>query len=136
MLPSIFTNNMFDDMFTPFYGYRNNELMKADVKENKDNYELSVDLPGVKKEDVKVELKDGYLNISATTNHEENEKNNKGQYIRRERYSGSYSRSFYVGENVTQNDVKAKYENGTLKLTVPKKEDTPKLEYKKYIDIQ
>jgi len=110
--------------------------MKTDVKETDKDYKLSVDLPGVKKDDLKAELKDGYLTISATVNQNNDEKDEEGRYIRRERFSGSFNRSFYVGENVSEEDIKAKFENGTLMLTVPKKESAPQVEEKKYIAIE
>ncbi len=138
LVPSVFTRDLFDDFFEPRYrGYdHNSELMKTDIRENQDGYELSMDLPGVKKEDLKAELKDGCLTISATSNQSRDEKDDQGRYIRRERYSGSFSRSFYVGEDVTQEDIKAKFEDGTLTLQVPKKEQLPKVEEKKYIAIE
>ncbi len=138
-MPSIFSKDLFDDVFdSRFFGYnsRNNDLMKTDVKETEDGYQLFVDLPGVKKEDLKAELKDGYLTIGATTNQNNDEKDENGKYIRRERYTGTFSRSFYVGENITQEEIKAKFENGTLILFVPKKEQTPQVEQKKYISIE
>ena len=95
-----------------------------------------MNLPGVKKEDVKAELKDGYLTISASANNSKDEKDDSGRYIRRERYSGSCSRSFYVGDQVTEADIKAKFENGTLTLLVPKMEEKPAVENKKYIAIE
>ena len=95
-----------------------------------------MNLPGYNKDDVKGELKDGYLIVSATTNINNDEKDEDGKYIRRERYSGSCQRSFYVGEDVTQEDIKAKFENGTLKLMIPKKESQPKVEEQKYILIE
>ena len=110
--------------------------MRTDVRETDGGYELDIDLPGVKKEDVQAELKDGYLVVSANTNSSNDEKDQDGKYIRRERYSGSFSRSFYVGDAVTQEDIKAKFENGTLKLSVPKKEEKPAVEEKKYISIE
>lgn len=138
LMPSVFARDLFDDFFDPRYrGYNHNsELMKTDIRENQDGYELSMDLPGVKKEDLKAELKDGCLTISATSNQSRDEKDDQGRYIRRERYSGSFSRSFYVGENVTQEDIKAKFADGTLTLQVPKKEQLPKVEEKKYIAIE
>ena len=110
--------------------------MKTDIKETDTAYELAIDLPGVKKEDVKAELKDGYLNIGVSSSKSNDEKDEKGNYIRRERYTGSYSRSFYVGDGVTQDEVKAKFDNGVLKLTVPKKEAAPEVETNKYIAIE
>ena len=137
LMPSIFSRDMFDDMFdTRSYGRQQSDLMKTDVKETDKDYKLSVDLPGVKKDDLKAELKDGYLTISATVNQNNDEKDEEGRYIRRERFSGSFNRSFYVGENVSEEDIKAKFENGTLMLTVPKKESAPQVEEKKYIAIE
>ena len=93
-------------------------------------------MPAVKKEDVKAELRDGYLTIQASTDSNKEEKDSNGRYIRRERYSGSCSRSFYVGDAVTQEDIKAKFEDGTLKLLIPKKEAVPEVEERKYIAIE
>ena len=124
LMPSIFGENLFDDFFDyPFVKNEaeSNGLMKTDVKDTEHGYEITMNLPGVKKEDVKAALKDGYLTISATSDSKKEEKNDKGQYIRRERYTGSCSRSFYVGDAVTEEDIKAKFENGTLKMLVPKK---------------
>ena len=136
LMPTIFTRDLFDDMFDPrYYGYQTNDLMRTDVKETESGYDVSIDMPGVKKEDVKAELTDGYLTISASVNQDNDEKDAEGRYIRRERYSGSFSRSFYVGEDVTQEDIKARFEDGTLKLSVPKKEQQPQVEEKKYIAI-
>ena len=100
------------------------------------HYELDVDMPGFSKEDIKVELKDGYLTISASTKKDNDEKDENGKYIRRERYMGSCSRSFQVGDSVKQEDIKAKFENGILKLSVPKEEAQPKVEENKYIAIE
>ena len=111
-------------------------MMKTDIKDTDQGYELIMSLPGVKKEDVRAELKDGYLTISAATNSSRDEKDQEGRYIRRERYSGSCSRSFYVGDQMTEADIKAKFENGTLTLMVPKKEAKPEVEDKKYIAIE
>ena len=137
LMPTIFTRDLFDDMFDPrYYGYQTNDLMRTDVKETESGYDVSIDMPGVKKEDVKAELADGYLTISASVKQDNDEKDAEGRYIRRERYSGSFSRSFYVGEDVTQEDIKARFEDGTLKLSVPKKEQQPQVEEKKYIAIE
>ena len=113
MMPSIFGENLFDDFFDfdyPFRGYQraNTEsLMKTDIKEHEHGYELEVSLPGYKKEDIHAELKDGYLTIQAATTKNNDQKDEKtGNYIRRERYSGSCSRSFYVGKDITQEDIK------------------------------
>ncbi len=137
LMPRTFRNNVFDDLFgAPFFAARSTDnMMKTDIKENDAGYELTVDLPGVKKEDVKAELNDGYLTISAESSTSNDEKDDKGRYICRERYSGSYSRSFYIGDGVTQSDISAKFENGTLKLTVPKKEAIP-AKQAKYIAIE
>ena len=137
MVPSIFNDNLFDsffndDFFWPqmsrsadranrkLYGHRANEIMKTDVKETENGYEVAIDLPGFKKEDVTCELKDGYLTISAEKKLEEHEKNEEGKYIRRERYTGSQSRSFYVGEGIHEDEIKASFQDGILRLDVPK----------------
>ena len=144
MMPSIFGESLFDDFFDGFtkpmkhFGSMTNQTtaMKTDVKEHDKAYELDIDLPGVKKEDVKAELKDGYLVVSATHGSSKDEKNQEGKYIRRERYYGTASRSFYVGEQVKQEDIKAKFENGILKLVIPKVEKKPEIETNKYIQIE
>lgn len=123
LVPSIFGRDMFDDFEFPFNGFKADTMMKTDVKDTGKAYELTVDMPGVKKEDVKVELKDGYLTINATSGCSNDEKDTEGHYIRRERHYGSCGRSFYVGRGVTQDDIKASFENGTLKMVVPKAED-------------
>ena len=142
LMPSIFRDNLFEDfMMNPwrsdFFNTPSDRkyMMSTDVKENDDTYELDIELPGYKKEDVRAELNNGYLTISASKNENRDEKDEKGNYIRRERYSGSCSRSFYVGENVKQEDIHAKFEDGVLKLVVPK-EDKKKVEEKKYIAIE
>lgn len=144
--PSIFNDNLFDDFFEfPFFddraerklcGHNANNLMKTDIKEHKDGYELEIDLPGFKKDDLQAELKDGYLTISASkqVNQDEKEKET-GKYIRRERYSGSCQRSFYVGEGITQEDIKAEFKHGILRLFVPKKEAVPEVEERKFVSI-
>ena len=140
LMPSIFGENLLDDFFDfPFgsnYTATDSSLMKTDIKEMENGYEVTMNLPGVKKEDVKAELKDGYLTISASSNSNKDEKDEEGRYIRRERYSGSCSRSFYVGDAVTEADIKAKFENGTLTMMIPKKEVQPTVENKKYIAIE
>ena len=141
LMPSIFGESLLDDFFEdPFdnyaYAMNTSNLMKTDVKDTDQGYEITMNLPGVKKEDVKAELKDGYLTISASTNSNKDEKDGNGRYIRRERYSGSCSRSFYVGEDVTQDEIKAKFENGALTLLVPKKDQKPAVVDKKYIAIE
>ena len=133
MLPSIFGENLFDDFFSdPFemmvptrnalYGKHGKNLMKTDVRETENSYELDIDLPGFKKDEVNVELKDGYLTISAAKGLDKDQEDKKGKYIRQERYAGACSRTFYVGEGVEPEDVTAKFENGILQLSIPKKE--------------
>ena len=144
LMPAIFGENLFDNFFDDFarpsldFGSHKgiNPLMKTDVKEMDDHFELSIDVPGVKKEDLSAELENGYLTITATRDDKTDEKNKKGEYIRRERYYGSTSRSFYVGEDVTQEDIKAKFDNGTLKLEIPKVEAKPEVKQNKYIAIE
>ena len=139
LMPSIFGENLFDDFFDyPFVKNEaeSNGLMKTDVKDTEHGYEITMNLPGVKKEDVKAALKDGYLTISATSDSKKEEKNDKGQYIRRERYTGSCQRSFYVGDDITEEDIKAEFKHGLLKLFVPKKEAKPAVEQKKTISIE
>ena len=132
--------DLFDDFRSPFDDFFKSmdnksivQVMQTDIKEKDGNYELIVDVPGINKEDIKIELKNGYLNISAVTNKSVEEKDEKENYIRKERYSGNYSRSFYVGEELKTEDVKAKFENGTLTLTFPKVE---KEKQQNFIEIQ
>lgn len=137
LLPSIFGERLFDDfMDFPFRGKMENQMMKTDIKDAGDHFELMMDMPGFKKEDVKAQLKDGMLTIEANTSTANDEKDENGRYIRRERFTGSCSRSFYVGENVTQEDIKAKFEDGILKICVPKVENKPQIEENKYIAIE
>lgn len=137
LVPNIFGRDMFDDFFGgSFPSYRTNELMKTDVRDTGSSYELTMDMPGVHKKDIKAELKDGYLTISATSGYSNDDKDSEGRYIRRERHYGSCSRSFYVGNAVTQEEIKASFENGTLKLTIPKKEDKPAIDNTNYIQIE
>lgn len=138
LMPSIFGDNLFDNFFNdPFFAREPHkvDLMKTDIKEIDNAYEITMNLPGVKKEDVNAQLKDGYLTVQATSNTNKEEKDEQGTYIRRERYSGSCSRSFYVGKEVTEQDIKAKFEDGTLKMMIPKKEEKA-VEDKKYIAIE
>ena len=135
----MFRRNVFDDFFDFPSMPRQQQaisVMKTDVREHENGYELDVDLPGIKKENVKVKLEDGYLTISASTAQDNDEKDKKGNYIRRERFSGSYSRSFYVGEEVKETDIKAKFDNGVLQLSIPKPEVLPKQPESKYIAIE
>ncbi len=138
LLPSIFGRDMFDDFggFPFSHMAHTSDLMKTDVKETGKNYEMTIDMPGVKKEDVKAELKDGYLTISAESNYSNDDKDSDGRYIRRERHYGSCSRSFYIGDAVTQDEIKASFDNGTLKLIVPKKEDKQLPDNRNYIRIE
>ena len=134
MLPSIFGENLFDEFFddnfgmvpmwngrNPLYGKHAKNLMKTDVRETEDTYEVDIDLPGFKKDEIEVELKDGYLTIQASKGLDKDQKDQDGKYIRQERYAGSCSRSFYVGE-MEPDQVSAKYEDGILKLSLPKQE--------------
>ena len=127
--------DLFDEMFNdPFFTRGENKLMRTDIKEKKDHYELEVDLPGYEKEDIKIELTDGYLTIHASMNKAvDDEKDSK--YVHKERYVGECSRSFYVGDDIKEEDIKASFKNGTLKLSLPKQEEGHK-EEKKYIDIE
>ena len=143
-MPSIFGENLFNDDWMNFsfpevdkelYGKHAGNVMKTDVRETDSGYEVDIDLPGFKKDEVQVQLKDGYLTISAAKGLDKDEEDKKGNYIRRERYSGQCARTFYVGEAVTQEDIKAKFEDGILKVTIPKFEPK-KVEDKKYIAIE
>ena len=147
LMPSIFNDNVFDDFFDfPFYddraakklyGHHAANLMKTDIQEHDDGYTLEMDLPGFKKEEIQIELNNGYMTISAAKGLDEDEKDKKsGKYIRRERYTGSCQRSFYVGEDVTEEDIKAEFKHGILKLFIPKKEAKPAVEQKKYVSIE
>lgn len=138
LMPSVFREKLFDDFFnfpSGSFTADSMDLMKTDVKENEGSYEITMNLPGVKKEDVKAELKQGYLTIHASSGTSSEEKDEDGRYIRRERHTGSCSRSFYVGEEITEEDIKARFEDGTLRMTVPKKEQKQAVE-KKYITIE
>ena len=150
LMPSIFGENLFDDWFDEFpfydfdksmkntekklYGKKASRIMKTDIKEKKDSYELEVDLPGFTKDEINASIEDGYLTISAAKGLDKDEKEkDSGKYIRKERYAGACQRSFYVGEGVKQEDVKAEFKHGILKLTVPKKEPEKEVEEKKYM---
>ena len=147
MLPSIFGESLLDDWFdfpserdffgshNPVFGKHAKNLMRTDIRETDTSYELDVDLPGFKKEDIKAQVENGYLTISAAKGVEKKEDDKKGQYIRQERFSGACSRSFYVGDNVTEQDITAKFEDGILKLSIPKK-DQQQVETKKHIAIE
>ena len=129
MLPSIFGENMFDDLFeenffgahNPLYGKNAKNLMKTDISEKENGYEIAVDLPGFKKDEINLDIKDGYLTITAQKGLDKDEEDKKGRVIRRERYAGVCQRSFFVGD-VKPEDIKAKYESGVLTINVPKEE--------------
>lgn len=147
LLPSIFGENLFDDMMNfdfdkefermsrLLYGKHAQNMMKTDVREGEKSYELDIDLPGFSKDEITVQLENGYLSISAAKGLDKNQENKDGKYIRRERYAGSMSRTFYVGDQLTEQDIQAKFENGILQLTVPKKE-AKQVEGRKYIAIE
>ena len=156
MLLTTTNNNLFDTFFSDpwfndpwfddrdvqkaqkkLYGHNGKRMMLTDIKESDKGYELEMDLPGFKKEEIQIELNNGYMTISAAKGLDEDEKDKKsGKYIRRERYTGSCQRSFYVGEDVTEEDIKAEFKHGILKLFVPKKEAKPAVEQKKYVSIE
>lgn len=127
--------NVFDDFFKDsFFDYRENSIMKTDIKENEDSYELVMDLPGIPKENIKMHINNGYLVINAyTTKEEENHK--KGKFVKKERYYGECSRSFYIGEEITENDIKANFKDGTLNIMIPKIDKNNSKEEIKYIEI-
>ena len=147
MMPSIFGENLFDDFMNDFtflkfpdvekelYGKHAKNLMKTDVKDTKEGYEVDIDLPGFKKDEIQIQLDNGYLTIAASKSLEKEDEHEKSHYIRQERYSGSMSRSFYVGNDVKQEEIHAKYEDGILKLAVPKKA-AKAIESNKYIQIE
>ena len=143
LMPSIFGENLFDDWMDfsfpdigkALYGKHAKNEMKTDVRETEDGYELDIDLPGFKKDEVTAQLDNGYLTIQASKGLDKEQKDKKGKYIRKERYAGSMSRSFYVGDAITEEDVHAKYEDGILKLSVPKKE-AKAVEQTKHIAIE
>ena len=136
MIPRRHDFDLFDDMFRdPFFNESESKLMKTDIKEKKDKYVVDIDLPGYDKEGIKIEIQDGYLTVHAKVDKEDNEKE-KGKYVRKERYMGECSRSFYIGDNIKEEDIKAKFHNGTLTLEIPKKDDEKKLPEKKYIPIE
>ena len=148
MMPSIFGENLFDEFFdddfpmipmrsirNPLYGKNAKNLMKTDVRETEDSYELDIDLPGFKKDEITLDLKDGYLTISAAKGLDKDTEDKKGKYIRQERYAGTCSRSFFVGETVEPEEVSAGFEDGILRITLPKKAEK-KLPEKKTIAIK
>ena len=144
LMPSIFGENLFNDDWMDFgfpeidkalYGKHAGHVMKTDVKETDAGYEVDIDLPGFKKDEISAKLENGYLTISAAKGLDKDEQDKNGKYNRKERYAGSMSRSFYVGDGVTQEDIKAKYEDGILRLVVPKK-DNKAVEADRYISIE
>ena len=150
MMPRIFGENLFDDFMNDFafpdftdnaniekalYGKHAKNLMKTDVKDTENGYEVDIDLPGFKKDEITMKLENGTLTVSAAKGLDKDEENKEKKYVRRERYAGGMSRSFYVGEDVTQEDIKAKFEDGILKLSIPKK-DAQAVETKKTIAIE
>lgn len=150
-MPRLYNNNsIFDDLFhddwfptkelenveKKLYGHRAKNMMNTDIKETEDGFEMEMDLPGFKKEEVTAELDNGYLTISAAKNLNKDETEKKtGKYIRRERYAGSCQRTFYVGDNITQEDIKANFKHGILRLSIPKKNEK-EIEKNKYISIE
>ena len=152
LMPSIFGEDMFDDFMRDFpffddrdekraerklYGRRGKNLMKTDVKETDQGYELEMDLPGFAKDEIRVSLENGYMTISAAKGLDQDEKEkDSGRYVRRERYAGACQRSFYIGEDITEEDIKGEFKHGILKLFVPKKEAKPTVEQKKFITIE
>ena len=133
MLPRKNDFNLLDDIFGDL-DYVENKIMKTDIKEHKDNYSIMIDLPGYNKDDIKISIDDGYLTINAKMSKDEEEKE-KGRFIRRERYFGECSRSFYVGDNVEVDDIKSSFKNGALSLEIPKKEQK-EISEKKYVQIE
>ncbi len=146
LLPSIFGENLLDDWMSfpkmefpevnrKLYNNRNSQVMRTDIHENDEGYEVDIELPGYKKDEIELTLENGYMSVSASKSEENSEKDDKGKVIRQERYMGSMQRSFYVGDELTEEDIKAKYEDGVLKLSVPKK-DAPEIPQKKTIAIE
>ena len=147
MMPSIFGEDLFDDMLrwsveddffgkhNPLYGKHAKNMMKTDVKEHDDSYEVEIDLPGFKKDEISAQLENGYLTVMASKGLDKDEKDKEGKYIRRERYASTFSRIFYVKNNVKQEEIRAKYEDGILRLQIPKK-DAKQVETQKYIAIE
>lgn len=148
LLPEIFTENLFDDWMEDFfparfhdidrklYGRHANREMLTDVRDHEDHYEVEIDLPGFKKDQINVELNNGNLTITASKGLEKNEKNSEGKYVRQERYSGIMTRTFYVGEELTEKDISAKFEDGVLKLNIPKREAVKEIPEKHTIMIE
>lgn len=153
LMPSIYNDDLFDDWFDDdfwpsfdsdmdqmnrkVFGKRAANVMKTDVKESKNGYDVAIDLPGFKKEDITCQLKDGYLTISAQKEHDNDEKNKEGKFLRRERYSGSVQRTFYVGKEMNEKNIHASFSDGVLTLFLPKiEEKKPEVEDKHMVEIQ
>ena len=151
LMPSIFGENLFDDDWmdfpferfdrdfwgkkNPLYGKNAKNMMKTDIREHEKGYEVDIDLPGFKKDEISAELKDGYLTVSAAKGLDKDEEDKKGKYIRKERYAGALSRTFYLGEEIREEEIKAKFENGILSVSIPKEEEK-KVEGPKHISIE
>lgn len=136
MIPRRNDFDLLSEMFRdPFFDERESRVMRTDIKEKKDKYIIDIDLPGYEKENIKIEVEDGYLTVHATIDSNKEEKE-EGKFVRKERYMGSCSRSFYVGDDVKEEDIKATFRNGILKLEVPKVEEKKELPEKKYIQIE
>ena len=148
LAPSIFDENFMDDLFgfpymrefdnmeKKLYGRKASRMMKTDIREKDDNYEVAIDLPGFKKEEIEVELNDGYITISASKGLDKDANDKKGRLIRQERYAGAMQRSFYVGENIEKENIEATYRHGVLTLTIPKKAVEKKIPEKNLIAIE
>lgn len=144
LLPSIFENNFVDDFFDDVFNFNapfrqrryGAKLMNTDVKDLGEQYQLDMELPGYDKNDIQVELRNGYLTVEASKDEVKDEKNDDGKYVRRERYYGKANRSFYVGDYLKDEDIKASYNNGVLKLEFPKENKTAQVEEKRYIPIE
>ncbi|MBQ9156794.1 MAG: Hsp20/alpha crystallin family protein [Eubacterium sp.] len=142
LMPSIFNNNFVDNFFDDMFRWptsmrkADSSIMRTDVRDLGDSYELSMELAGYSKDDIKAELKDGIMTITATKNENNDEKDTEGNYIRRERYYGTCQRSFQVGDALTEEDIHAEFKDGILKITLPKEKEKPAVEEKKYIAIQ
>ena len=136
MIPRRNEFDLLDEIFRdPFFTNEESKLMKTDIKEKDDKYLIAIDLPGYEKENIKISIEDGYLTIHAKTDSQNNEEKDDGKFVRKERYVGECSRSFYVGESISEEDIKASFKNGTLQLEIPKKEEKKELPEKKYIPI-
>lgn len=136
MIPRRHDFDLLDDVFgDAFFNERASKLMKTDIKEKEDKYVIDIDLPGYEKEGIELNIQDGYLTVHATVNKNEKDEE-KGKFVRKERFSGECTRSFYVGENVTEDEIKAKFRNGTLTIEVPKKEEKKEIAERKCIPIE